>query len=309
MGKTDCSTKPRPDRPVLPRRPGNAGERNALMPVASTPFQRLVALAFNCLKPPPGRGRILLALVFGIAVHSLFAAAVLSMIAAMWFGMSEGLGRIPYPWSIGADALLLLQFPFAHSILLTERGGRWLTRLVPGPHGGNLATTTYALIASVQLLALFTLWTPSGVIWWCAEGYMVWLVAIAYAASWLLLIKASYDAGAEVQSGALGWMSLMAGRRPVFPDMPTTGLFRLIRQPIYVAFALTLWTVPIWTPDQLLLAVGYTAYCLLAPRMKERRFARRFGDRFERYRAEVPYAVPRFTSQKNASNARRFDLL
>ena len=75
--------------------------------------------------------------------------------------------------------------------------------------------------------------------------------------------------------------------------MPTQGLFRLIRQPIYVAFALTLWTVPTWTPDQLAIALAYSSYCLLAPRLKERRFAQRYGDRFERYRASVPYVVPR----------------
>jgi protein-S-isoprenylcysteine O-methyltransferase Ste14 len=75
--------------------------------------------------------------------------------------------------------------------------------------------------------------------------------------------------------------------------MPTLGLFRLIRQPIYVAFALTLWTVPVWTPDQLVLAVCYTAYCLLAPRLKERRFAARYGDQFQRYRRTIPYVVPR----------------
>jgi protein-S-isoprenylcysteine O-methyltransferase Ste14 len=275
------------------------------MPAGSTSFERLFALAVDCLRPPPGRRRILLAVVFGIAVHGLFAAAVLSMIAAMWFGMSESLGRVPYPWSWAANALLLLQFPLLHSMFLTPRGGRWLTRLVPGPHGATLATTTYALIASVQLLALFALWTPSGVIWWRAEGAMLWLVGAAYGASWLLLLKASYDAGAEVQSGALGWMSLMAGRRPVFPDMPTTGLFRFIRQPIYVAFALTLWTVPVWTPDQLTLAVGYTAYCLLAPRLKERRFAARYGNRFERYRTEVPYAVPRFRFGRTAADPQR----
>ena len=115
----------------------------------------------------------------------------------------------------------------------------------------------------------------------------------AYAASWLILLKASFDAGAEVQSGALGWMSLVARIRPVFPDMPTRGLFRLIRQPIYVAFALTLWTVLVWTPDQLALAIGFTAYCLLAPRLKERRFAARYGALFDQYRRDVPYAVPR----------------
>jgi hypothetical protein len=151
----------------------------------------------------------------------------------------------------------------------------------------------------VQLLAVFALWTPSGIVWWRAEGMAFWAICAAYASSWLLLIKASFDAGAEVQSGALGWLSLMARIRPVFPDMPTEGLFRIIRQPIYVAFALTLWTVPVWTPDQLALAVSYTAYCLLAPRLKERRFAVRYGDRFQRYRATVPYALPRLTQAKD----------
>ena len=170
------------------------------------------------------------------------------------------------------------------------------SRLVPGVHGQTLSTSTYALIASLQLLALFTLWTPSGVIWWRADGAAFWLICAAYGASWLLLSKASFDAGGEVQSGALGWMSLLA-RIPVrFPDMPTLGLFRIIRQPIYVAFALTLWTVPVWTPDQLLLAVSYSAYCLLAPRLKERRFAARYGARFTDYKTQVPYVVPRIGS-------------
>ncbi len=75
--------------------------------------------------------------------------------------------------------------------------------------------------------------------------------------------------------------------------MPTQGMFRLIRQPIYAAFALTLWLVPVWTPDQLLLAIAYTVYCLLAPVLKERRFAERYGKRFQRYRANTPYFLPR----------------
>jgi protein-S-isoprenylcysteine O-methyltransferase Ste14 len=220
------------------------------------------------------------------------------MITAMWFGMSESFGRVPQPWSWAANAFLLAQFPLAHSLLLTARGGRWLVRLMPEPHGATLNTTTYALIASGQLFALFAFWTPSGVVWWQADGTALWVVGTAYAASWLLLIKASFDAGAEVQSGALGWMSLMAGRRPVYPDMPTTGLFRIIRQPIYVAFALTLWTVPTWTPDQLMVAVTFTAYCLLAPLHKERRFAAHYGARFESYRSTVPYAVPGRFSDK-----------
>ncbi len=253
----------------------------------------LTTLIRAALKPPPGAGRIAFALVMGGLCHLTFALAVTAMIVAMYFGLSESFGSVSWPWAALANAALIVQFPLLHSLLLTGPGSRMLARLVPGPHGSVLATTTYAFIASLQLLALFALWTPSGIIWWQAEGALLWVISAIYAATWLLLIKASFDAGAEVQSGALGWMSLMARIRPKFPDMPTRGLFRLIRQPIYVAFALTLWTVPVWTPDQWVLAVSYTAYCLLAPRMKERRFAARYGKRFARYKAQVPYVVPR----------------
>lgn len=258
---------------------------------------RLITLIRAALQPSPGAGRIALALAFGVLCHAAFAAGVLAMIVAMFFGLSESLGTVPWPWAALANAALIVQFPLAHSLLLTGPGGRLLARF--GRHGATLATTSYAIIASLQLLALFALWTPSGIIWWRAEGAVFWALSVAYGASWLILLKASFDAGAEVQSGALGWMSLLARIRPIFPDMPTQGLFRLIRQPIYVAFSLTLWTVPVWTPDQLALAISLTAYCLAAPRLKERRFAARYGERFQRYRDTVPYALPRLKKDRH----------
>jgi protein-S-isoprenylcysteine O-methyltransferase Ste14 len=254
---------------------------------------RLFDLIKAAINPPPGAARVSLALTMGLTCHVTFAIAIMAMIGAMFFGLSESFGTVAWPWAALANFLLIIQFPAIHSILLTKRGAKLLSRLIPGPHGETLATTAYAIIASVQLLALFALWTPSGIVWWRAEGAFFWVITAAYAASWLLLTKASFDAGAEVQSGALGWMSLMGRIRPIFPDMPTQGMFRLIRQPIYAAFTLTLWLVPVWTPDQLVLALSYTAYCLLAPILKERRFAARYGECFQRYRARVPYFLPR----------------
>ena len=97
-------------------------------------------------------------------------------------------------------------------------------------------------------------------------------------------------------------LSLAQDKQPVFPDMPTRGLFSIIRQPIYVSFALTLWTVPVWTPDQLALAMVFTTYCLFAPKFKEARFEKRYGTRFRAYRARVPYAVPCLKRSKYHDN-------
>lgn len=243
----------------------------------------------------PAPRHLPLALLYGAVCHGLFALAGLAMLWGLFTGLSQSFGGVPWPWAAVTNALLLIQFPLGHSLLLTGPGRRVLARLAPAPYGATLATTTYAAIASLQLLLLFTLWTPSGVILWQAEGWVFWLMCTLFAGSWALLTKASFDAGPELQSGALGWMALARGRKPVFPDMPEAGLFRVVRQPIYVSFALTLWTMPIWTSDQLVLATAYTAYCLFAPRLKERRFERIYGARFDAYRARVPYWLPRPT--------------
>ena len=238
------------------------------------------------------RRALRLALLYGVACHGIFALAGLAMVYALYTGLTVTWGAVPWPWAWLANALLLVQFPLGHSLLLSARGRRWLAALAPAPHGKTLSTTTYATIASLQLLALFTLWTPSGVVLWRAEGWAFWAMTAAFAGSWALLTKASFDAGPEVQSGALGWTSLARGRDPVFPPMPVTGLFRVVRQPIYVSFALVLWTSPVWSADLVILATAYTAYCVLAPRLKERRFERMFGPDFEAYRARVPYWLP-----------------
>ena len=238
------------------------------------------------------RRALRLALLYGAACHGIFALAGLAMVYGLYTGLTATWGAVPWPWAWLANALLLVQFPLGHSFLLSARGRRWLSALAPAPHGTTLATTTYATIASLQLLVLFTLWTPSGVVLWRAEGWAFWAMTAGFAGSWALLTKASFDAGPEVQSGALGWTSLARGRAPVFPPMPVTGLFRVVRQPIYVSFALVLWTSPVWSADLVILATAYTAYCVLAPRLKERRFERMFGPAFEAYRARVPYWLP-----------------
>ena len=262
-------------------------------------FQRLRRLLGGALAPRAGMGRKALALALGLCCHAVFAVAVLAMIWALFWGLSRSFGTVPWPWAALANAALVLQFPVGHSLLLTRRGTRLVSRTVPGPHGPPLMTTSFAILASVQLAALFLLWTPSGIVWWQADGAVFWIVCAAYAGAWLLLLKASWDAGPEVQSGALGWLSVYAGRKPVYPPMPVRGLFRHVRQPIYLSFALTLWTVPVWTPDQLALAVVLTAYCLGAPLLKERRVARRFPDTWDAYRARTPYMLPRTPGVRN----------
>ena len=61
--------------------------------------------------------RWFVAVMYGLVCHVIFSVSVLSMILAMFWGMSQSFGKVPYPWSHIANLVLLLQFPLAHSFL------------------------------------------------------------------------------------------------------------------------------------------------------------------------------------------------
>jgi protein-S-isoprenylcysteine O-methyltransferase Ste14 len=241
------------------------------------------------------------ATALGVLNHVLFGAGVGCMIRGLYTGLCSGTGPLHGPVAWLANVALALHFPLLHSYLLTPAGRARLARVVPAGLGRELATTSYATAASLQVLLVFALWSPSGIVWWEPTGALRAAFAAAFAASWLLLAKAMWDAGLGVQSGSLGWLAVARGRQPAYGPLPQSGLFRVCRQPVYLAFALTLWTGPVWTPDHLVVALLWTGYCVLGARVKERRYAMVFGEEFKAYQRRVGFWWPRL-AQRDRSN-------
>jgi len=233
-----------------------------------------------------------LALLSGFLCHGTFLVAVGSMFLALRNGLALGRGPLHGPAAWAANAALALQFPLVHSFLLTERGRRLLGRVFGARHGRTLAPTTYAWSAALQILATFLLWSPSGTVWWHPTGGAALAMHGLYASAWLFLGKALLDGGLGLQTGWIGWTALWRGGKARFPAMPEHGLFAVCRQPIYLGFALTLWTGPVWTPDRLLLAGLWSAYCVVGPLRKERRYLKMHGEAFAAYQRRVPYMLP-----------------
>lgn len=236
--------------------------------------------------------RIAVAVAWGLVNHSLFVCAIAAMVVSLYGGMQIGLGGLRGTAALAGNTLLALQFPVLHSLLLTPRGRSLLARLAPGDVGRQLAPTTFAAFASVQLLATFLLWSPTGLVLYEAAGNAAWAWRVLFAASWIFLVKALYDARLPIQTGSIGWVSVVRGKAPDFGSFPTDGLFRRCRQPVYLAFALTLWTGPVLTVDRLALALTWTVYCVVGPMHKERRYISYYGERYASYRRSVSYILP-----------------
>jgi protein-S-isoprenylcysteine O-methyltransferase Ste14 len=242
-----------------------------------------------------GRRDRLRAVALGASCHVSFGVAIAAMIVSLHEGMRFGQGRLTGMAAWLANLLLCGSFPLLHSWLLTPRGARWLDRVAEGRLGRDLRTTSFALITSVHVLLVFALWSPAGSVLWRASGAARWPDELLFAASWLLVVMAMRDASLAVQTGFLGWSAVARGNRPSFPAFTPRGLFRFTRQPIYVAFVLTLWTGRVVTTDRLLIAAVWTLYCVLGPVWKEARLLARDPDRYRRYQRLVPYWVPRLT--------------
>ena len=253
--------------------------------------------------PPYSTTQRWIALGYGVLTHAIFAVAIGAMFFSLHSGLTMGRGRLSGWLGFGANFLLLAQFALSHSVLLGERGRRWMARLAPLGLGRALSTTLFACISSVQLLLVFLLWSPSRVIWPAPSGGLLYALDALYAGSWLLLIRSMHDAGMDVQMGSLGWRSVWRNKPPVYKPFSRAGTFRHSRQPIYLSFTLILWTGPVWTLDHVFAALIWTTYCVAAPLLKERRYLRYYGEAFVRYQSRVPYWIPRWRTQPTSQVA------
>ena len=156
----------------------------------------------SAIRPPL---RQAIAIFYGALCHLCFAVGVGTMVLMMFYGMSQSFGTLVPPWRWIANVALLAQFPVVHSFLLSAKGRAVLARLAPSGTGTVLSPTTYVTISSIQIIALFALWSPTGIIWWQAEGASLAAMTCLYAMAWLLLGKSMADAGLSLQIGLLGW--------------------------------------------------------------------------------------------------------
>ena len=234
----------------------------------------------------------LLAILYGLVCHGIFLMAGAVMFITILTGFQFSAGSLEGLSAVAINFLLLIQFPLGHSFFLSNSGMKALEIFAPKSYAKTLRTTVYATIASIQLIFLFSLWNFSGVFIWQIESPANIVMIILNLLSWALLSISSIQAGYKVQTGSLGWTSVYLGKKPVFPDMPTRGLFSIIRQPIYLSFSLVLWTSPVMSLDLFIVALSYSIYCYFGPMLKEKRFQRIYGKRFSEYQKTVPYYVP-----------------
>ena len=193
---------------------------------------------------------------------------------------ASGPARVP----VIVDAALFTAFALHHSIFARTGVKRAITRLLPR----DLERSAYVWIASVLFIAVCAWWQPVPGVLWRLDGP----ARIAAIAAQILAGAATLVAARQ-----LGVLRL-AGVQQVSPsdttEPPTlddSGLYAVVRHPIYLAWIVLVWATPTMTATRLTFALISSAYLMAAVPFEERDLRRLFGDAYTRYARRVKWRI------------------
>jgi protein-S-isoprenylcysteine O-methyltransferase Ste14 len=239
--------------------------------------------------------------VYGVLSYAIFFGVFLYGIGFIGgFLTPSSLDGVPIS-SLGhaltVDLGLLIAFAIQHSGMARPGFKTWWKRIVPEA----AERSTYVLLSSLALAALYVYWEPiGGVVWSVPAGIARGVVVGLYLFGWLLLLYTTFLIDHFDLFGLKQVWRRLSNKTYRAPVFRTPSLYKLVRHPLYIGWLTIFWAAPTMTAAHLLFAVVTTAYILVAIRWEERDLESAFGNVYADYRARTPMLIPRLRTRTNA---------
>jgi len=242
---------------------------------------------------------------YGVVCHLLFFAVYAYLIGFLGNFLvpksvdSPTTSSVPY--AIGINLLLLALFALQHTVMARPGFKQVWTRIVPKP----IERSTYVLVSNVITILLFWQWQAINIVVWDVQNdlgkYLLWGL---FAAGWLLVPAASLMINHFDLFGTRQVWIYLRGRKYTPLQFRTPMLYKYIRHPLYVGWAMAFWATPTMTIGHLLFAGVLTLYMVLAALVEERDLVHFLGSQYQEYQRRVPRFVPRlFGRSQSAADA------
>ena len=229
------------------------------------------------------------AIVFALAGGVVFMAS-LAYFVALYMGL-------PGPFTAPArgdattaavliDVALFSAFALHHSLFARLGFKAFITRVAPPA----LERSIYVWISSVLFLIVAASWRP--------VAGAIWRVEMSSPAMYVLVVLQLVGVVAAVRTARRLDVLALAGVRQVFAGrggsihgLETTGPYAFVRHPIYFAWLLFVWAVPLMNGTRLLFAAVSTIYLVIATPFEERDLTRVFGAEYASYARRVRWRI------------------
>ena len=242
-----------------------------------------------------------LILLYGVICYAIFFATFLyaiGFIDNLWVPKSMDSAReSSLATALVTDLGLLALFAIQHSVMARPAFKRWWTEWVPE----GAERSTYTLLSSAALIALFTYWQPlGGAIWSVTSVPGQAAIYVGYAFGWGLLLMSTFTISHFDLFGLRQvWLQFVGTPyQPVAFREPW--LYRQVRHPLYVGWLFIFWSTPTMTVTHLVFALATTAYIFIGIQFEERDLVASHPQ-YADYRRRVPMLVPRFGKAASVS--------
>jgi protein-S-isoprenylcysteine O-methyltransferase Ste14 len=228
-----------------------------------------------------------MALAFAWGGAALFAASLLFFLYSylVVFGRPAGSGDWVGPALL--NTLLFTVFALHHSALARTRMRDVVRRRVP-PY---LERSLYTWTASVLFLAVCWLWRPVPGVAYRLDGIWWWIGAASQAAGLLVTHFGSAALDSLDLAGVRQVRDAQTGSPPRHVPLKTTGVYGLVRHPIYLGWLLLVFGAPAMTATRLVFAVISSAYLAIAVPWEERGLLDAFGGDYRAYQQKVRWRI------------------
>ena len=229
---------------------------------------------------------------YGVVCYAIFFATFLYAVGFIGnFAVPRTLDGTPamdFTTALLIDLGLLGLFAIQHSVMARPAFKRWFTKLVPE----SAERSTYVLLSSLALIAMFAWWQPLGGYIWNVTSPVREILWGGFAFGWLLVLISTFLINHFDLFGLRQvWLPLI-GRPYTRVPFRTPLPYRYVRHPLYLGFLLAFWMTPTMTVAHLVFAIATTAYIVLAIQFEEKDLVAEYGATYERYRRSVPMLLP-----------------
>jgi protein-S-isoprenylcysteine O-methyltransferase Ste14 len=186
--------------------------------------------------------------------------------------------------SLAIDGVLLLAFALHHSVM--ARAG--VKRFLPAP----LERSTYVLIASLLLIAIFAWWQPVPASVWHAGRPWSPLIWAVYGLGWIIVVGSTFMVDHFDFLGLKQAYLHLRGRSYRPPAFGQRWLYAWLRHPMMLGLIITFWATPRMSAGHLFFAVSATGYIAVGIRFEERDLRANLGPVYDDYASRVPALLP-----------------
>jgi methanethiol S-methyltransferase len=231
--------------------------------------------------------------LFAVIAYTIFFATFLYLIAFVgnipWVAITVDRGpAASLPVALIINLALIALFGVQHSVMARQGFKRVWTRIVPK----QAERSVYVLAASLTLAILFAFWRPIEGTVWSFEGAAAILLWGLFGLGWAIVLLSTFLINHfELFGLQQAWLHVR-GREAAAPQFRQPFFYKLVRHPLYSGFFIAFWATPQMSYGHLLLALGLSAYMLVAIRYEEKDLVGLFGKDYENYQERVGMLAP-----------------